>query len=137
MPTLLNTLDTKGIQDILSQCSDPIAPMALYHEKGWFKCGSFNFLITSLLSSKQWSLAKKGRKLLCVYSNCIKMCFNKSCNVTLIDNGSYIEIHLDGHAAILREVCPEIKNSLVEVCEEEVQIGFLVLMLRFGYKRAN
>eukprot|EP00731_Ephydatia_muelleri_P014861 Em0008g581a len=33
MPTLLNNLDTQGVQDILSQCPDPIAPMALYHEK--------------------------------------------------------------------------------------------------------
>ena len=125
MPSLLNTLDPQGVQDILSQCSDPIAPMALCQEKGWFKCGSFNFIITSLLSSKKWTLAKKGNKLLCVYLNCIKMSFNKSCNVTLIDNASYIEIHLDGHAAILREVCPKIKRCLVNACEEGVQIAFL------------
>ena len=125
MPSLLNTLDPPGVQDILSQCSDPIAPMALCLEKGWFKCGSFNFIITSLLSSKKWTLAKKGNKLLCVYLNCIKMSFNKSCNVTLIDNASYIEIHLDGHAAILREVCPKIKRCLVNACEEGVQIAFL------------
>ena len=125
MPSLLNTLDPQGVQDILSQCSDPIAPMALCQEKGWFKCGSFNFIITSLLSFKKWTLAKKGNKLLCVYLNCIKMSFNKSCNVTLIDNASYIEIHLDGHAAILREVCPKIKRCLVNACEEGVQIAFL------------
>ncbi|KAL5491065.1 hypothetical protein EMCRGX_G016282 [Ephydatia muelleri] len=111
MPTLLNTLHPQGVQDILSECSDPIAPIALCHEKGYFKCGSFNFVITSLLSSKQWTLAKKRNKLLCVYLNCITMSFNKSCNVTLIDNTSYIEIHLDGHAAVLREMCPEIKRK--------------------------
>ena len=125
MPSLLNTLDPQGVQDILSQCSDPIAPMALCQEKGWFKCGSFNFIITSLLSSKKWTLAKKRNKLLCVYSNCIKMSFNKSCNVTLIDNASYIEIHLDGHAAFLSEVCPKIKRCLVDACKEGVQIAFL------------
>ena len=132
MPSLLNTLDPQGVQDILSQCSDPIAPMALCQEKGWFKCGSFNFLITSLLSSKKWTLAKKQNKLLCVYLNCIKMSFNKSCNVTLIDNASYIEIHLDGHAAILREVCPKIKKCLVNACEEGVQIAFLCPCKLFG-----
>ena len=125
MPSLLNTLDPQGVKDILSQCPDPIAPMALCLEKGWFKCGSFNFLITSLLSSKKWTLAKKQNKLLCVYLNCIKMSFNKSCNVTLIDNASYIEIHLDGNAAVLSEVCPQIKRCLVDVCEEGVQIAFL------------
>ena len=125
MPTLLNTLDPQGVQDILSQCSDSIAPIALYHEKGWFKCGSFTFLITSLLSSKQWTLAKKRNKLLCVHSNCIKMSFNKSCIVTLIDNASYIEIHLNGHAAILSEVRPKIKRCIVNACEEGVQIAFL------------
>ena len=125
MPTLLNNLDTHGVQDIVSQCSDPIAPMALYHEKGWFKCGSFTFLITSLLSTRQWTLAKKGNKLLCVYSNCIKMCFNKNCNVMLLDNASYIEIHLDGDVDVLRAVCPTIKRCLVDACEEGVQIAFL------------
>eukprot|EP00731_Ephydatia_muelleri_P015447 Em0008g1167a len=33
MPSLLNTLDPQGVQDILSQCSDPIAPMVLCQEK--------------------------------------------------------------------------------------------------------
>ena len=125
MPSLLSTLDPQGVQDILSQCSDPISPMALCQEKGWFKCGSFNFLIMSLLSSKKWTLAKKRNKLLCVYLNCIKMSFNKSCNVTLIDNASYIEIHLDGHAAIVSEVCPKIKKCLVDACKEGVRIAFL------------
>ena len=137
MPTLLNNLDTQGVQDILSQCPDPIAPMALYHEKGWFKCGSFTFLITSLLSSKQWTLAKKQNKLLCVHSNCIKMCFKKSCSVILIDNASYVEIHLDGDVEILREVCPKIRRCLVdacEACEERVQIAFLCPCKLLGYK---
>ena len=132
MPSLLNTLDPQVVQDLLSQCSDHIAPMALCQEKGWFKCGSFNFIITSLLSSKKWTLAKKGNKLLCVYLNCIKMSFNKSCNVTLIDNASYIEIHLHGHAAVLSEVCPKIKRCLVDACEEEVQIAFLCPCKLFG-----
>ena len=60
MPTLLKPLDTQREQSISSMSSDPIVPMALYHEKGWFKCGSFNFLITSLLSFNQWTLAKKA-----------------------------------------------------------------------------
>ena len=125
MPTLLNTLDPQGGQDILSHCLNPIAPMALYHEKGWFKCGSFTFLITSLLSSNKWKLAKKGAKLCCVYSNCVKMCFNKSCIVTLMDNASYIEIHLDGDVDVLKEECPNIKRSLLEANEDGVQIAFL------------
>ena len=137
MPTLLNNLDPQGVQDILSQCPGPIAPMALCHEKGWFKCGSFTFLIASLLSSKQWTLAKKRNKLLCVYSNCIKMCFEKNCNVILMDNASYIEIHLDGDVDVLREVCPEIKRCLVDACRacgEGVQIAFLCPCKLLGYK---
>ena len=124
MPTLLKNLDTQGIQHVLSHCSDPIAPMVLYHEKGWFKCGSFNFLITSLLSSHEWSLAKRRNQLLCVYSNCIKMRFKKSCTVILIDNASYIEIHLDGHADVLIEECLIIKRCLVKACDKGVQIAF-------------
>ena len=134
MPTLLNTLETQRVQSIFSVSSDPIAPIALYHEKGWFKCGSFNFLITSLLSSKHWTLAKIGSALSCVYSNCIKMCFKKSCNVTLLDNVSYIAVHLEGDIDIMREVCPEIKRYLVGVLEEGVQITFLCPCKHFGDK---
>ena len=134
MPTLLNNLDTQGVQDILSQCPDPIAPMAMCHQNGWFKCGSFTFLITSLLSSKQWTLAKKLNKLLCVHSNCIKMCFKKSCDVILIDNASYIEIHLDGDVDVLREVCPKIRRCLVNACEEGVQIAFVCPCEISGHK---
>ena len=53
------------------------------------------------------------------------MSFNKSCIVTLIDNASYIEIHLNGHAAILSEVRPKIKRCIFNACEEGVQIAFL------------
>ena len=53
------------------------------------------------------------------------MCFNESCIVTLIDNASYIEIHLDSDVDIIREVCPNIKRCLVEACVEGVQIAFL------------
>ena len=134
MPSLLNTLDPQRIHDILSQCSDPIAPIVLYHEKGWFKCGSFNFLITSLLSFKHWTLAKKGSTLLCVYSNCIKMCFKKNCNVTLLDNVSYIAVHLEGDIDIIREVCPEIKRHLVGIFEERVEIAFLCPCNLYGDK---
>ena len=126
MPALLKSLDAQGIQEILSSSSDSIAPMALHYEKGWFKCGSFAFLITSLLSSKQWTLAtKRGGKLLCVHSNCIKMSFNKSCIVTLVDSVSHIEVHITGDVDICRDACPKIKRYLMEACEERIQIAFI------------
>ena len=134
MPTLLKPLDTQREQSISSMSSDPIVPMALYHEKGWFKCGSFNFLITSLLSFNQWTLAKKGSTLSCVYSNCIKMCFKWNCNVTLLDNVSYIAVHLEGNIDIVREVCPEIKRYLVSIFEERVEIAFLCPCNLYGDK---
>ena len=62
------------------------------------------------------------------------MCFNKSCIVTLIDNASYIEIHLDSDVDIIRDVCPNIKRCLVEACEEGVQIAFLCPCKLFGDK---
>ena len=125
MPALLKGLDAQGIQEILSSSSDSIAPMALHYERGWFKCGSFAFLITSLLSSKQWTLATKRGKLLCVHSNCIKMSFNKSCIITLVDNVSHIEVHITGDVNICREACPMIKRYLMEACEEGIQIAFV------------
>ena len=127
MPALLKSLDAKGIQEMLSSSSDSITPMALHYERGWFKCGSFAFLMTSLLSSKQWTLATKGKccKLLCVHSNCIKMSFYKNCIVTLIDSVSYIEVHITGDVDICRDACPMIKRYLMEACEEGIQIAFV------------
>ena len=123
MPALLKDLDTQGIQEMLSSTSDSIAPMALHYERGWFKCGSFAFLITSLLSSKQWTLATDG---LCAhYSNCIKMSFDIDCTVTLIDSVSHIEVHITGDADICRDACPMIKRYLMEACEEGIQIAFV------------
>ena len=126
MPALLKSLDTQGIQKMLLSSSDSIAPMALHYERGWFKCGSFAFLITSLLSSKQLTLAtKRGGKLLCVHSNCIKMSFNKNCIITLIDSVSHIEVHITGDVDICRDACPMIKRYLMEACEEGIQIAFV------------
>ena len=125
MPALLKGLGAQGIQEMLSSSSDSIAPMALHYERGWFKCGSFAFLITSLLSSKQWTLATKRGKLLCVHSNCIKMCFDMDCTVTLIDNVSHIEVHITGDVDVFRDACPMIKSYLMEACEEGVQIAFV------------
>ena len=125
MPALLKSLGTKEIHKMLSSSSDSIAPMVLHYERGWFKCGSFAFLITSLLSSKQWTLATKGCKLLCVHSNCIKMSFDKTCIVTLIDNVSYIEVHITGNVEVCMVACPKIKRYLMEVCEEGIQIAFI------------
>ena len=126
MPALLKNLNTQGIQKMLPSILGSIAPMALHYERGWFKCGSFAFLITSLLSSKQWTLATiRGGKLLCVHSNCIKMSFNKNCIITLIDNLSHIEVHITGDVDICREACPMIKRYLMEVCEEGIQIAFV------------
>ena len=125
MPALLKDLDAQGIQEMLSSSSDSIAPMALHYERGWFKCGSFAILITSLLSSKQWTLATKRGKLLCVHSNCIKMSFNKNCIITLVDSVSHIEVHITGDVDICREACPKIKRYLMEACEEGIQIAFI------------
>ena len=126
MPALLKSLGAQGIQEMLSSSSDSIAPMALHYERGWFKCGSFVFLITSLLSSKQWTLAtKRGGKLLCVYSNCIKMSFNKNCIITIMDSVSHIEVHITGNVDVFRAACPTIKRYLMEACEEGIQIAFL------------
>ena len=125
MPALLKSLDVQGIQEMLSSSSDSIAPMALHYKRGWFKCGSFAFLITSLLSSKQWTLATEGGKLLCVHSNCITMSYEIDCMVTLVDNVSHIEVHITGDVDICRDACPMIKLYLMEACEEGIQIAFV------------
>ena len=125
MPSLLKGLDAQEVQDVLSRCSDCIAPIALYNEIGWLKCGSFAFLITSLLSSKEWTLAEKESELSCVHSNCIQVCFNKSCTITMVDNISHIEVHINGDADFAKEACPEIRRCIMKACDKGLRIAFL------------
>ena len=130
MPLLLKGLDTKGIETILSQHPDTVAPCAVYNEKRWLECGAFGFLITSLLSSGRWTLALDGVRPLCVYSNCIKMFF-ESTLVTLVDYVSHIEIHVHGHMDCCQKICPHIKQSIYNASKVKPQFGLVCPCGRF------
>ncbi|KAL5483958.1 hypothetical protein EMCRGX_G020379 [Ephydatia muelleri] len=120
MPSLLKGLDAKGIEASLSQHPDSAAPCAIYYENRWLECGSFGFLMTSLLSSEGWTLAFKGNKLLCVYSNCIKMYYN-TCVVTFVDRVSLIEIHLHGNV----DICSKIQQSVTNTFKVKPQFAYI------------
>ena len=126
MPSLLRGLDTRDIEVSLSLHPDSVEPCAVYYEKRWLECGSFGFLITSLLSSEKWTLASDGINLLCVHSNCIKLFFH-CCVVTLVDHVTHIEIHVNGENDICQICCPEIKQSVLNAntFKMKPQFGFV------------
>ena len=114
MPSLLIGMDSNYIEKLLSEHPDTVAPCGVYYEEGWLECGTFGFLITSLLSSKEWKLLYVGSKLLCVHSNIIKM-FYDSCNiVTFVDYVSHIEIHVKAtNTSTCQSICPKIMWSVL------------------------
>ena len=124
MPSLLKGLDTNGIEASLSLHPDTIAPCAVYNDKRWLECGTFSFLITSLLSSDRWILILDGVRPVCAYSNCIKMYF-ESILVTLVDYVSHIEIHVHGDMDDCQELCPDIKLSIFNAFKVKPQFGLV------------
>ena len=122
MPSLLRGLGTRDIEASLSQHPDSVAPCAVYYENRWLECGTFGFLITSLLSSEKWKLASlDGINLLCVHSNCIKMFFD-SCMVTLVNHVTHIEIHVHGRS---ESCCLELKQSVLNAFKVKPLFGFV------------
>ena len=124
MPSLLKGLDTNGIEASLSLHPDTVAPCAVYNDKRWLECGTFSFLITSLLSSDRWTLTLDGVRPVCAYSNCIKMYF-ESILVTLVDYVSHIEIHVHGDMDDCQELCPDIKLSIFNAFKVKPQFGLV------------
>ena len=114
MPSLLTGMDSNDIENLLSKHPDSVAPCAVYYENRWLECGTFGFLITSLLSLKEWKLAlEDGSKLSCVHSNIIKMCYDSCSIVTFVDYVSHIEIHVKaGCTSACQDICPKIMWSV-------------------------
>ena len=120
MLSLLRGLDTKGIEVSLSKHPDSVEPCIVYYKNRWLECGTFGFLITSLLSS-EWELAPNGT---CVHSNCIQLLFH-SCMVTLVDHVTHIQIHVHGRSDICNNCCPKIKQSVLDAFKVKPQFGFV------------
>ena len=128
MPSLLEGVDSDGIEKILSQNHDSVAPCAIHYTDRWVECGKFAFLVTSLLSFSEgrWNLASDtSGQLLCVHSNIIKLRYN-STTVTLVDCMSHIEIHVcDGDMQECKDNCNEIISFVLDAFEVKLQIAFV------------
>ena len=127
MPSLLRGLECKDFEELLSKHPDTVAPCAIHYKDRWLECGAFGFLITSLLSSKEWILAfDELRQPLCVYSNIIKMKYSHSCVVTFVDCVSHIEIHIHILSKkSLQDICPKILSSVVSSFKVKPKFTYL------------
>ena len=126
MPSLLKGEESKNIEVLLSKHPDTVAPCAIHYEDRWLECGAFGFLITSLLSSKEWMLAVDDLcQPLCVYSNIIKMKYSR-CVVTFVDCVSHIEIHIHILSKkSLQDICPKILSSVVSSFKVKPKFTYL------------
>ena len=126
MPSLLKGLMVHDIDKVVLNPCVIVAPGALHYKNStWFKCGEFSTFVTTLLSSEQWKLAYEGHKPLCVYSNCITFVY-RSCNVTLVDAVSFIEVHVySDKSDICKTLCPEIKQSLLASLKGGTEWAFI------------
>ena len=127
LPSLLKGLESKDIEQLLSKHPDTVSPCAIHYKDRWLECGAFGFLITSLLSSKEWILAfDELRQPLCVYSNIIKMKYSHSCVVTFVDCVSHIEIHIHILSKkSLQDICPKILSSVVSSFKVRLKFTYL------------
>eukprot|EP00731_Ephydatia_muelleri_P000574 Em0001g574a len=126
MPSLLKGEESKNIEALLSKHPDTVAPCAIHYEDRWLECGAFGFLITSLLSSKEWMLAFDDLcQPLCVYSNIIKMKYSR-CVVTFVDCVCHIEIHIHILSKkSLQDICPKILSSVVSSFKVKPKFTYL------------
>ena len=126
MPSLLKGLESKDIKELLSKHPDTVAPIAVHYEDRWLECGAFGFLITSLLSSKEWKLAfDELIQPVCVYSNIIKL-YYYCYLVTVVDYVSHIEIHIhDDDIQTLQDICPKIVSSVMNSFKVKPKLTFV------------
>lgn len=119
MPSLLPHLEPKETVTYCPKC-DQISALAIHFKRGCAPTGVFCGLVAYLISAKNpygWKVCMDRRKPSCLYRNCIMLVMKCPGIVTLTDNLSYFEVHVDG-ASIdqCREIKECIHNGILSAC---------------------
>ena len=111
MPSLLKSIQPTELDEIRS--SFKISPFAVYFRSGCIRSGVFCCLIVDVIKQVGWQVLLAGKPIL-LAKNCIQLRVPKlPCTVTLIDSFSYIEIYINIPLSYRNEVCPTIRNEIL------------------------
>ena len=114
MPSLLNSVLPAELQKYRIS-SDTISPIAIRFPSGSIRSGIFCCLIVYTMKVSKWDvLLPNTREPVLLAKNCIRFRFpGRPCTITLIDSFSYIEVYIQSLPAVGKELCPTIRNQLL------------------------
>ena len=115
MPSLLNSVPPAELKKYRIS-SDSLSPIAICFPSGSIHCGIFCCLIVYMMKVPKWNvLLPKSREPALLAKNCVKFRFpGRPCTITLIDSFSYIEVYIKSPPAIGKELCPTIRDQLLD-----------------------
>ena len=114
MPSLLNSVLPAELQKYRIS-SDTISPIAIRFPSGSIRSGIFCCLVVYTMKVSKWDvLLPNTREPVLLAKNCIRFRFpGRPCTITLIDSFSYIEVYIQSLPAVGKELCPTIRNQLL------------------------
>ena len=115
MPSLLNSISPMEL-DKYRISSDALSPIAICFPSGSIRSGIFCCLIVYMMKVPKWNvLLPKSREPALLAKNCVQFRFpGRPCTITLIDSFSYIEVYIKSPPAIGKELCPTIRDHLLD-----------------------
>ncbi len=134
MPSLLDMLPQDKLMEY-RVVSVLASPLLLRFPNGWPRAGMFCCLQVYLIRQLGWKLLLIRGKPKLIAQNCVMLSPpGSSCQVTLIDSFSYIEVHVEGGKDVCSAMCPKIRNQIVtgirascqtlQYSEEQLQLSF-------------
>ena len=115
MPSLLNSIPPAELKKYRIS-SDALSPIAICFPSGSIRSGIFCCLIVYMMKVPKWNvLLPKSRQPALLAKNCVEFRFpGRPCTITLIDSFSYIEVYIKSPPAIGKELCPIIRDQLLD-----------------------
>ena len=113
MPSLLRSVPSSELEmhRVLNSSADPLL---IRFAGGCIRCGVFCCLVVYLMKTCGWQVCLPSGEPVLLARNCVKFRFPKSpCSITLIDSFSYIEVHVEAHPPVCKELCPVIRKSII------------------------
>ena len=112
MPSLLKSVQPAELDKIRS--SFTISPFAIYFRSGCIRSGVFCCLVVDVIKRLSWKILLPSGKPICFSKNCIQLRIPKHpYTVALIDSFSYIEVYIDVPFPLRNEICPTIRNEIL------------------------
>ena len=123
MPSLLTSIPPAELDKIRSSFTIRVSPFAIYFRSGFIRSGVFCCLVVDVIKRLGWQVLLPSGKPICFAKNCIQLRIPKHpCTVALIDSFSYIEVYIDIPFRLRNEVCPTIRNEILNSIKLSCQV---------------